>query len=143
MFKLMKRTFHIVVGMKHVSNTYNKQGKIFLSTLEQRDNKPSDRFTGVVESPVVTLSGDKITLLVGGGKHSDTYIALCTLDGKEVKYARGNNIQDMQKIEWNVKDLVGKKVFLRMLDGNTGVRRSARTPSRSTLSSAGNSPRSG
>ncbi len=109
-----RRVFH------HSNKPYNNHGKIFLSTLEQKNGRPNDTYTGVAESPVVTLAGPKIQLLVGGGKHKDTYVALCTLDGKEVAYARGGNTQTMRAVEWNVPQLVGKPVFLRIFDGNTG-----------------------
>ena len=74
----------------HKQGPYNKQGKYFLSTLERKDNSPSDKATGVVESPVFRLDGAKIFLLVGGGRHHDTYVALCTTDGKQHLRATGN-----------------------------------------------------
>jgi len=99
---------------------YNKQGTFFLTTLERRDGTGSDPMTGVVESPVWVLAGPEMSLLVGGGSHPDTYVALCTLDGQEVLQARGANTEVMQRIQWNVPPLVGQRVFLRVVDGNTG-----------------------
>lgn len=109
-----RATFH------HGNKPYNKRGKYFLSTLEQKNSRPSDRFTGVAESPVFVLKGPEVSLLVGGGKHGNTYVALCTLDGKERLKARGANAQFMQSIAWLAPQLVGKKVFLRIVDRHTG-----------------------
>ncbi|MEA3365647.1 MAG: hypothetical protein U9Q79_08405, partial [Candidatus Hydrogenedentes bacterium] len=99
---------------------YNKQGTYFLSTLEQSDYRPNDRFTGVIESPVFELQAPEMTLLAGGGKHADTYIALCTLDGHEHCHARGDNSETMAARSWNKPELVGKKCFLRIVDKNQG-----------------------
>jgi hypothetical protein len=89
--------------------------------LESADGaSPDDRFTGVIESPVVVLGGPEISMRIGGGKGADVYAALCTLDGKEVVYARGENAQRMVERVWSVPDLVGKPVFFRVADRSTG-----------------------
>ncbi|MDA3927201.1 MAG: hypothetical protein PF904_21215 [Kiritimatiellae bacterium] len=101
----------------HGDRAYTKQGTWFLSTLESADGKrPDDRFTGVVESPVVILSAPEIRLRVGGGNGENVYAALCTLDGKEIAYARGGNSQTLHQRKWNVPELVGKPVFFRVAD---------------------------
>jgi len=104
----------------HHGGKYNKQGTYFLSTLETPQNTPSDKFSGIIESPVFTLNAPEISLLVGGGRHGDTYVALCTLDGREVLKAQGTNAESMRRIKWDAKDLVGKPVFVRVADRNTG-----------------------
>ena len=104
----------------HKQGPYNKQGKYFLSTLERTDNSPSDKATGVVESPVFRLDGAKIFFLVGGGHHHDTYVALCTTDGKQHLRATSDNSQRMKRSFWMApKELIGKNVFIRLVDGNT------------------------
>jgi len=95
---------------------FNKQGKYFLDTVEQGH----DPQTGVVESPVIVLTGPLVSLLIGGGNHPDTYLALCTLDGKEVLKAQGVNDEILQRVSWRVPQLVGQKVFLRIADQNQG-----------------------
>ena len=104
------------------NNKYNKQGKYYLSTVEQQPGMPSnDRMTGVVESPVFVLAGPKMTMLVGSGTYPKAYVALCTLDGKEVLTARGkHHTEVMQPVAWNAPELVGRKVFLRVVDRETG-----------------------
>jgi len=100
---------------------YNKQGKYYLSTVEQQPGMPSnDKMTGVVESPVFVLSAPEMSFLVGGGDFEDTYVALCTLDGKEVLKARGKRTEEMQRTQWQAPQLVGQRVFLRVVDHNTG-----------------------
>ena len=99
---------------------YNKQGRWFLTSLELKGDRSGDHMTGVVESPVFVPTGPEMTCIVGGGRHKDTYIALCTLDGKEVVQARGRNTETMFPVTWHVPGLVGKKVFLRMFDSHTG-----------------------
>ena len=95
---------------------FNKQGRFFLDTVE----RGHDRQTGIVESPVVRLSSPEITLQAGGGKHVDTHIALCTLDGKEIKQIRGINDEVFQPRSLSVPDLVGKPMFVRIVDQNQG-----------------------
>src|SRR5512137_1764812 len=87
---------------------YNKQGRYYLSTVEQRPGQPSnDRMTGVVESPVFVLTGPELSMLVGSGTQPGTYVALCTLDGQEVLLARGKaQTEIMQRVLWNAPQLV-------------------------------------
>ncbi len=104
----------------HGQGPYNKHGDFFLSSLEDKSDKPDDRYTGVVESPVFVLSDASISLLVGGGNHPDTYVALCLLNGEEVRKAQGSSAQKMQRVHWEVPELVGQPLFLRLIDKNTG-----------------------
>jgi hypothetical protein len=104
----------------HNKGPVNKEGIWHLSTLETTSKEPSDEFTGVAESPVFVLEDATIHLKVGGGKHGNTYIALCTMDGKEHQQARGVNDQVLQSITWKAPELVGKPVFIRLFDGNSG-----------------------
>ena len=100
---------------------YTNQGKHYLTTLERADSdRPDDNQTGVVESPVFVLTGPTASMLVGGGSHPTTYVALCTEDGEEVLHARGQNSQSMHRVEWDVKPWIGRKVFLRLVDRHTG-----------------------
>lgn len=104
----------------HSGGAYRKEGTWFLSTLESPEGKPNDLYTGTVVSPVVVLAGPEIKLLVGGGKGDETYVALCTLDGKEQQQARGENGQRMADRVWQVPELVGQPVYLKVVDHYTG-----------------------
>ena len=99
-------------------NQYNKQGRYYLSTVEQQPGQPSnDRMTGVIESPVFVLADREISMLVGSGTQPVSYVALCTLDGQEVLVARGKDQTEvMQRVRWDATPWVGQKVFLRVVD---------------------------
>ena len=103
-----------------IERKYNKQGKYYLSTVEQQPGKPSnDRMTGIAVSPVFVLVGPRMNFLVGGGNSAQTYVALCTLDETEVAKVHGENHELMRRIEWNLPEVVGKAVFLRIVDLNS------------------------
>ncbi len=123
-WRVVEGTFGKVVSDRakehHSGAPYTKEGTYFLSTLETEAGTPSDDFKGVIESPVVVLSAPEITLSVGGGGGPDVYVALCTPDGKEVAYARGNGGQRMLPRSWSVPELVGRPVFFRVADRATG-----------------------
>ena len=99
---------------------YNKRGKYFLSTLERSNGSPDDNMIGVVESPVFVLAGTTVSFRVGGGSHADTFVALCTEDDKQVRVARGKNAEVMQEVKWDLADLVGRKVFFKIVDRRRG-----------------------
>ena len=103
----------------HASGS-KKQGRYFFSTTAQKVPWGNDQMTGVAESPVFVLTGPRMSLLVGGGNHADTYLALCTLDGREVIQARPEKAGAIERIEWDTPELVDKRVFLRVVDYNTG-----------------------
>ena len=102
----------------HVGGAYRKHGTFFLSTLESPDARPDDAYTGVAESPVFRLEAPSLSLMVGGGNHANTYIAICRLDGTEVKRAQGRCAQEMVDVTWELPELVGQLVFLRVADGH-------------------------
>lgn len=105
----------------HSGEKYNKKGKYFLSTLDKKNGGPDDSHTGVVESPVFTLLGPTVTMIIGGGGSKSTYAAICEAEtGKEYARGAGKNEQVMHPVEWNVPELVGKKVFIKLVDNNTG-----------------------
>ncbi len=104
----------------HYGGPYRKEGRFFLSTLESPDGRPDDGYTGVAESPVIRLQGPAVRLMVGGGNHPNTYVALCLADGTEVRRAQGRCDQEMVDVVWDVAGLAGQSVFLRVADGHTG-----------------------
>ena len=123
-WKVVEGTFGKLVTDRAVfHNTptpYNKQGKYFLSTLEQPDDQPNDRYTGIIESPRFAIDGDFLSFLHGGGAHANTYIALCDDSGKELLRASDGNDETMGRTEWDVRPFRGKRMFLRVVDKNEG-----------------------
>ncbi len=105
----------------HQQVKYSKQGTYYLSTLERADrDTPDVTSTVIVESPVFLLAGQSASLLVGGGSHANTYVALCMEDGKEVLRASGSSSQTMQRTTWDTTPWVGKRMFLRLVDQHRG-----------------------
>jgi hydrazine synthase alpha subunit-like protein/WD40 repeat protein len=101
----------------HNKVKYTKQGDYYLSTLERKNNdRPDDSPMGIIESPVFVITGPKASMRVGGGSHDTTYVALCTIDGKEQLVAKGRNAQMMHPVTWDVTPWIGQKVFLRVVD---------------------------
>ena len=96
-----------------------RQGKFHLSTVEGIQDRSTDAQMGVIESPVFVLEAPEISFLQSGGNHADTYIALCTLDGKEHVQSRGKNSEVMTRIQWSLPNLLGQKVFFRIVDGHS------------------------
>ncbi|MBI5095020.1 MAG: glucosylceramidase [Candidatus Hydrogenedentes bacterium] len=98
---------------------YNQQGKYYLNTLEKSGDGYDDAMTGVIESPVFIVGGPTISFLIGGGSRASTRVALCTTDGREVISASGKDSEQMDRVTWNVRALIGKKVFIEVVDENT------------------------
>jgi hypothetical protein len=103
----------------HPNVPFNKQGKNYLTTLD-RGGRSTDPMTGVMESPVFVVTGGSMSLLVGGGRHDDTYVALCDEAGNEIYQARGSNQEKLERVTWDTSKLVGKRAFLRLVDLNRG-----------------------
>lgn len=97
----------------------SRQGRWHLSTVEGPGGKSADVQTAVLESPVFVLQAPELSFLLGGGASPDTYVALCTLNGREVQRASGQNAEAMQRVEWQAAAQVGQPVFLRVVDAQT------------------------
>ena len=98
---------------------YAKGGKWFLSTLETAKNIPNDGQTGIIESPLVRLTGPAVTFKIGGGKHA-SFALIDRATGKVLASATGENGEHMRTVTWNVPQAVGKDAFFRVTDGATG-----------------------
>lgn len=113
----------------HPTVRYNKEGKFYLSTLENR-KQPNDGFRGMVESPIWENTGNEVTLRVGGGSGKEVSATLCLLEGdecttvapnvREIFHARGQNKEEMVEVRWNTESLHGKNLFIRLSDNATG-----------------------
>ncbi len=96
---------------------FNKQGKYHVSTVERSGGRDGDdTMTGVIQSPTFVLRGRAMSFLVGGGDSPQTYVALCTDDGKELMRAGGTNGPMLRRVNWDVSAYVGQKVYLRIVD---------------------------
>ena len=124
-WKIIEGEFGQIIGSRdqffHGKGEYNKQGKYYLTTLEISGNtkRGTPEYTGVIISPLFVPKAGVMTFQVGGGKGAQTYIALCTEDGKEVKTAHGSNKQEMRRVSWDIAPHGGKTVFLKIVDKST------------------------
>ncbi|MBC7287655.1 MAG: hypothetical protein H5T86_06330, partial [Armatimonadetes bacterium] len=105
-------------------DAFGKQGQWFIGTCELPGPGPEfdDRLTGEIRSPVFTIHYDAIALLVGGGANIEqTFVALVDASsGTELRRATGNNAEYMEEIVWDLRDLKGRAVYLRIVDEAQG-----------------------
>jgi hypothetical protein len=96
-----------------------KHGQGFLSSLDRGGSK-SDPYTCVADSPLFVLEGPEIRFILCGGNLPQAYLALCTEDGTELCQARGESTEQMREVTWNLPQHVGKRLFFRMVDHESG-----------------------
>jgi non-lysosomal glucosylceramidase len=97
---------------------FGKQGGYFIGTYE---GDCGDGATGELRSPIFTIGCRKLSLLVGGGQHADTFVALVRADDdRELFRATGANREAMSRVIWEVAPYLGQRVYLRVVDHNTG-----------------------
>ena len=106
------------VNARNVPNTpFPRQGKYHLSTLDTDDHGGyDDDQMAVVISPVFDTHTGIIRLLVGGGVAASTYVALCNMQGEELRTARGRNEEKLYEVIWDVNDLKNTPLFIKMVD---------------------------
>ena len=84
-----------------------------------------DRSTGSLTSPAFEVQRDFLAFLIGGGAHEGATCMNLLLDGEVVRSATGGNDQPggseaLEPAVWDVKELRGKSVRLRIVDAATG-----------------------
>ncbi|WP_187273947.1 GH116 family glycosyl-hydrolase [Paenibacillus sp. N3.4] len=108
----------------NATTPYNKEGKYFLSTLEGGGTTYADTYNAVVVSPQVTLTRPTVSMLVGGGNGTNTYVAACTVDTsqanscREVGKMQGANAETMQLRSLDLSAYLGQKIFFKMFDNS-------------------------
>lgn len=91
--------------------------------VEELENctQPSDNYTGTIRSPIFRLDDAKVNFLVGGGNNPAVYVALCDVFGREVMKVNNTTPgEPMERIEWEVPEMVGQYVFIKVVDGTSG-----------------------
>jgi len=85
-----------------------------------------DAPTGILESIPFKIVGDGMSFLIAGGNHpwveggaGSTCINL-EIDGKMVLTATGTDTETLRKETWDVSDLKGQSVVIRLYDNNAG-----------------------
>lgn len=101
----------------HAGQPFNKQGRYLIFT-GQRDgqSRGDDSFVGTIESPRILLKSGRISFLVGGGQSNGTCVVLMTADGRELQRAHGTNGPELVRVNWNLPEAAGQRVFLRIVD---------------------------
>ncbi|MBR5161375.1 MAG: LamG domain-containing protein, partial [Thermoguttaceae bacterium] len=81
-----------------------------------------EQTTGVLRSDPFLVQGDIMEFLIAGGNNIDNkHIDLIDADSKDVIFSStGNNTNDFQYEFWNLKDIQGKSVYLRIVDADGG-----------------------
>ena len=84
-----------------------------------------DNATGTLTSPAFRIQRRQIAFLVGGGKYPGETCVELLLDGKAVRSATGPNdapggSERLQPAVWDVADLLGRTVTLRLTDSRRG-----------------------
>jgi len=101
--------------------SFNKHGKYFIGTYEDRAKPIGDQVTGELRSPVFVVDAERLAMMVGGGKNiATTYVALCDADnGQELLKAAGKDAEAMAEVVWDVSKSGGKRLYLKVVDRPT------------------------
>ncbi|MEL6104733.1 MAG: hypothetical protein AAFU85_01795, partial [Planctomycetota bacterium] len=100
---------------------FNHEGDFHLSTVNTGDGF-ADAQKVTFQSPEFIIEGDRASFLVSGGYDPETlFVGLFDASSKKrLRFAGGPGGPQMQRTTWDVRDLRGKTVFLRVVDNNTG-----------------------
>ncbi|MCK0117622.1 GH32 C-terminal domain-containing protein [Isoptericola sp. S6320L] len=83
-----------------------------------------DDNVGTLTSPPFVLDGDRLSMLVGGGKRAgdaaQTLQVQLLVDGEVVRHLTGPEAGDLRWRSWDVADLRGREAVLRVVDEATG-----------------------
>ncbi|MDD4537625.1 MAG: hypothetical protein PHT80_01300 [Lentisphaeria bacterium] len=124
-WRVMTGTFGKIISDRPVEHNsgkpYTKDGKWYLSTLETPNGQaPNDRYTGVIDSPVIRLSTPDISMKVGGGRGPNVAVTIHDLDGNELARVTGDNQERMILRKIAIPDAVAKLIFFRVSDHSEG-----------------------
>ncbi len=78
-----------------------------------------DQTTGTLTSPEFEVTQPFLNFLIGGGAHKETRMDLW-VDGKIVRTISGNDNERLAWRSWDVREFVGRKVKLQIVDDHKG-----------------------
>jgi beta-fructofuranosidase len=81
---------------------------------------PDDKPTGKMTSRTFEIEKPYIAFLVGGGKSPEEICMNLVVNGKVVQSQTGNRSEQLFLSVWDVKDLIGKKAFIEIVDNSSG-----------------------
>lgn len=84
-----------------------------------------DRSTGTLTSPSIEIKQPYFHFLIGGGGYKNETCMNLLIDGEVVRTATGPNrksggSEQLTRVFWDVKDLIGKRAVLQIVDQRTG-----------------------
>jgi hypothetical protein len=79
-----------------------------------------DAARGRLLSPAFTLRGDRMRLLVGGGRDPLHLRVSLLVDGEQRFSETGTNYETLGRREWNIAPLRGKTARIEIVDGSSG-----------------------
>ena len=98
-------------------NKSRHQGEYWIGGYEKFGDKPQ----GTLTSVPFKVTHPWGSFLVGGGPWPETCVELVRADTKEVFYrASGLEQEDMQRVAVDLKGLIGKEIFIRLVDRHSG-----------------------
>jgi hypothetical protein len=80
-----------------------------------------DRATGHLSSPDFVLNGDRIRLLVGGGRDPDRLYVTLWVEGRRVFSETGTDWETLGRREWDIDPLRGKTAHIEIVDEAKGA----------------------
>lgn len=79
-----------------------------------------DAATGTLTSAEITLTEPYIAFLIAGGDHAGKTAAQLVIDGNVVREATGKRDLEARPALWDVREFIGKKAVIRLIDNETG-----------------------
>ena len=105
----------------------NHKGSFWIGTYEKRHSKDDaaggvqgDGPRGTLTSPEFDIRLPGASFLVGGGCDLDTEYVALLVDDKPARRATGKCSESMERAQWDLRDLVGKKARLQLVDDSYG-----------------------
>lgn len=80
---------------------------------------PDDRPKGKLTSPEFLIKENYISMLVGGGNHPGACCVNLTIDNKVVRTATGKNSEWLQRVDWDVSELVNREARIEVVDSKS------------------------
>lgn len=104
------------------------QGEFWIGTFEKYQGKAKqrpgrtqgDKPTGTLTSVLFEIKADKISFLVGGGKHKDREMVNLVIDGQTILSATGKRKETLKPAVWDVASFKGQIAQIVIKDSHSG-----------------------